>query len=60
MWTKSSACKADQPMCVEVERCNAAEVHVRDSRDPSQYLHVANDDWQAFLAGVKNGDFDDL
>ncbi len=59
-WIKSSACKADQPMCVEVERCHAGELHLRSSRDPGQYIHVTNDEFAAFVAGAKNGDFDDV
>jgi hypothetical protein len=59
-WTRSSFCKADQPMCAEVQRCHAGEIHLRSSRDPSHYVHLTNDEWVAFVAGVKDGQFDDV
>jgi len=57
-WIRSSFCKADQPMCVEVARCHAGEIHLRSTRDPGLYLHLTNDEWAAFIEGAKQGEFD--
>lgn len=54
------ACARDEPMCVQVERCHAGELHLRSSRDPGAYIHITNDEWSAFVEGVRNGDFDTL
>jgi hypothetical protein len=48
--------------CVEVARVGSAgEVAVRNSRDPDgPALIYTRAEMQAFLGGVKDGDFDDL
>ena len=47
----------DRP-CVEVG-FRAEEVLMRDSRDPAGLvLRFSIEEWNAFVAGVKNGDFD--
>jgi hypothetical protein len=44
--------------CVEVGR-SGDEVLVRDSKDPAgPVLHFTADEWRAFLAGVRDGEFD--
>lgn len=44
--------------CVEVARKNG-EVAVRDTKDPSKTMLVFdNDEWRAFVEGVKTGAFD--
>lgn len=44
--------------CVAV-RANEAGVQVRDTKDPLKTtLTFSKDEWQAFVAGVKNGEFD--
>lgn len=45
--------------CVEVRMSQASEVMVRHSRRPTAgYLTFTSAEWQAFLLGVKNGEFD--
>lgn len=44
--------------CVEV-RLGADDVQVRDSKDPAgPVLIYTHAEWRAFLAGVRNGEFD--
>lgn len=59
-WTRSSFCARDEPMCAEVARCHAGELHIRSSRDPGAYVHLTNDEWDTFVAGVKAGEFDSI
>lgn len=57
-WKRSSFCKADEPMCVEVF-VGGNGVAVRDSKNPAgPMLSFTADEWSAFVAGVKNGEFD--
>lgn len=42
--------------CVEVAR--GATVAVRDSKNPSVVLEFTASEWRAFVAGVKDGQFD--
>ncbi|MEV0616131.1 DUF397 domain-containing protein [Nonomuraea sp. NPDC050404] len=45
--------------CVEVEPRPDGGVTVRDSKDPSgPVLEFTSQEWEAFLAGVKNDEFD--
>ena len=55
-WTKSS--HSGDNGCVEVA-CGDDEIAVRDSKDPSgPTLLFSHREWQAFLAGVRDGEFD--
>jgi Domain of unknown function (DUF397) len=55
---KSSHSGASNPACVEVGFVTA-EVLLRDSKDPDgPVLHFTPDEWNAFLAGVRDGEFD--
>lgn len=60
MWRKSSACGTNA--CVEVATTSYGEttrVAVRDSKNPHHpALLFTHAEWQAFVAGVKNGEFD--
>ena len=56
-WIKSSYCAADKPQCVEVAFGDHG-VHVRDSKNPGPVLCFTADEWSAFLAGMKAGEFD--
>jgi hypothetical protein len=59
-WRKSARSSA-QGNCVELARLSGAEVAIRNSRDPGGPALVFTDaELDAFLAGVKDGDFDDL
>jgi uncharacterized protein DUF397 len=59
-WRKSGRSSA-QGNCVETVKLPGDEVAVRNSRHPEgPVLIFSNAEIRAFLAGVKNGDFDDL
>lgn len=59
-WRKSRHSGA-QGNCVEVARLDSGEVAVRHSKQPTGPAIVyTNDEMAAFLAGVKDGEFDYL
>jgi Domain of unknown function (DUF397) len=59
-WWKSGRSSA-QGNCVETARLAGGAVAVRNSRDPEgPALVFSQAEIQAFLAGVKDGDFDSL
>ena len=64
MWIKSSYCKTDSPMCVEVNGLDRGRVMVRDSKDPGIgfgneiVFSFTREEWQSFIDGVKAGEFD--
>jgi Domain of unknown function (DUF397) len=59
-WVKSSLSYANGN-CVEVSDLPGGTVGVRNSRDRGgAVLHFTPDEWQAFLGGVRNGEFDDF
>lgn len=55
-WRRSSACASGN--CVEAARF-AGRVLVRDAKNPDQTpLSFDEDEWTAFVEGVKKGEFD--
>lgn len=55
---KSSYSGAANPACVEVGFVTA-EVLLRDSKNRGgPVLHFTPEEWRAFVAGVKDGEFD--
>ncbi len=59
-WVKSSLSFA-QGNCVEVSNQPGGTIGVRNSRDSrGPVLRFTSDEWQAFLGGVRNGEFDDF
>jgi hypothetical protein len=56
-WKK--ACRTDTPMCVEVS-IGTNMTFVRDSKlgNASPVLGFTHDEWAAFVAGVRDGEFD--
>jgi hypothetical protein len=57
-WRKSSRSSAEGSNCVEVADLPAGGRAVRDSKDPSgPMLRFTASEWQAFLGGVKDGEF---
>ena len=59
-WRKSARSSA-QGNCVELAKLAGAEVAIRNSRDPGGPALVFTDaELDAFLGGVKEGEFDDL
>jgi hypothetical protein len=55
VWRKATASGGTN--CVEVA-FDQQSVRMRQSRDPSQRLVFSHSEWDAFLASVRNGDFD--
>lgn len=45
-------------MCVEVSTLDTEYIGVRNSRDPHTIASFDRAEWQAFIDGVKAGDFD--
>jgi hypothetical protein len=59
VWRKSSRSAGNGGDCVEVARNLPGAVAVRDSKDPDgPKLTFAPDEWVAFTAGIKTGEFD--
>ena len=56
-WRKASRC--DSGTCVEVASVNGG-VAIRDSKQPdgSPHLTFSPEPWQAFIAGIRAGEFD--
>ena len=58
-WEASTKC--DTNACVEVSGHNHPEVGVivvRNNQRPSDMVQFDHDEWKAFIAGVKEGEFD--
>jgi hypothetical protein len=57
-WIKSSLSFSNSN-CVEVASLPGDEIGVRDSKDPDgPVLRFTTGEWDAFLGGVRNGEFD--
>ena len=57
-WIKSSYSNSGAN-CVELARARDGAVAVRDSKDPEgPKLVFTPDEWRAFAAGVRDGEFD--
>jgi hypothetical protein len=58
-WRKSSYSGSNGGACVEVAVLRDGELAVRDSKDPDgARLAFTADEWAAFTAGVKAGEFE--
>jgi hypothetical protein len=58
-WRKSSYSSGNGGQCVEVAPDLPGLVAMRDSKDRSgPVLAFSPDEWQAFTAGVRSGEFD--
>jgi hypothetical protein len=56
-WRKSSASAMND--CVEVAFASADRILVRDSKAPEgPVLEFTDSEWNAFLTGVRSGEFD--
>jgi hypothetical protein len=56
-WLTSRAC--NNSACVQVAHLPGGMVAIRDSKDTAKAAHVFDsDEWSAFVAGVRAGDFD--
>jgi hypothetical protein len=59
-WVKSSLSFANGN-CVEVADLSGGEIGVRNSRHPEgPVLHFTPGEWQAFIGGAHNGEFDNF
>jgi Domain of unknown function (DUF397) len=59
-WTKSSLSHANGN-CVEVADLPGGQVGMRDSKDVSgPVLQFQSEEWQAFLYGVRKGEFNSI
>ena len=59
-WVKSSLSFANGN-CVEVSDQPEGTIGVRNSRDrEGPVLRFTSDEWQAFIGGVRKGEFDDF
>ncbi len=57
-WVKSSL-SFSNGNCVEVADLTGGGIGVRDSKDPAgPILRFTPSEWDAFLGGVRNGEFD--
>jgi hypothetical protein len=57
-WRKSSFCDNSSGNCVEFKRVGGG-VALRDTTDPAgAILTIPKTAWAAFVAGVRNGEFD--
>lgn len=57
-WRKARAC-AGASVCVEIAELPQGGMAIRDGKDPQgTYLHFNAAEWAAFVAAVKNGEFD--
>jgi hypothetical protein len=57
-WTKSSLSYANGN-CIEIAGLSGNRIRVRDSKNArGPVLRFTPDEWDAFLGGVRNGEFD--
>ena len=57
-YVRSSWCDSDA--CVEVARLSDGNVVLRSTALHSNPVSLTEDEWRAFLSGIKSGDFDAL
>jgi hypothetical protein len=58
-WRTSRSCAGGN--CVQVGDVGDGSIAIRDSKNPGAgALIYTSSEWRDFLAGAKNGDFDDL
>ncbi|NUW37575.1 DUF397 domain-containing protein [Nonomuraea sp. SMC257] len=59
MWRKSTRSGPDGGNCVEVAELSGGRRGVRDSKNPTgPALIFTSSEWDAFIDGAKNGEFD--
>ncbi|MEV0591105.1 DUF397 domain-containing protein [Nonomuraea cavernae] len=59
MWIKSSYSGSNGGNCIEVAELSGGRRGVRDSKNPTgPALIFTPGEWNAFIDGVKNGEFD--
>ena len=55
-WVRSSLCQGGE--CVEISGLGTDEIRMRSSANRSKALKFTPQEWDAFLGGVRNGEFD--
>lgn len=59
VWRKSSRSSGNGGQCVEVAANLPGVIAVRDSKNPNgPKLIFTSEEWEAFISGVKDGEFD--
>ncbi|MEU2789320.1 DUF397 domain-containing protein [Streptomyces sp. NPDC007100] len=58
-WRKSSRSTDAEDNCVEIAT-HEGEILMRESNDPSVVIRTSQAKFRAFLAGAKEGDFDNM
>lgn len=56
VWLRSSACESSA--CVEVAVADNGDILVRDSATNESPLWFSPEEWRAFIAGARDGEFD--
>lgn len=58
-WVRSSKCGTNGACAEVMAPGNGWDfVRIRSSDEPGNYVVFSEDEWAAFVAGVKNGEFD--
>jgi Domain of unknown function (DUF397) len=58
-WTRAKNCSANS--CIEVRRYGDGVVGIRNPKNSHGFATLSSpDEWAAFVAGVKAGDFDHI
>ena len=57
IFKKSSFCHTDS-CCVEIAHDDTGNVLIRHTEEPNQLLTFSPREWQAFIQGVKQNEFD--
>lgn len=58
-WVKSTRSGPYTDNCVEIAFAGPNDIRVRDSKNPTGPVLMFNaDEWDAFVAGAKDGEFD--
>lgn len=60
MFKRSSFCKADSDLCVDVHlpETDGQPVIVRNSKNPGVMVAFTVEEWREFIAGAKANEFD--
>ncbi|WP_078843705.1 DUF397 domain-containing protein [Streptomyces albus] len=59
-WKRSSFCGGGGNNCVEIAICGQDRMAVRDSVHPARTIKVSHAALTTFIAGVRNGNMDNL
>lgn len=58
-WKRATRCDNSGPNCLEAKTDETGEtVYVRDTKNIGPFLSFTKTEWDTFLAGAKDGEFD--